>query len=84
MTIAVMVATVTASVIVQQLLGKSFFHWQLQARGLDLRGGRARHLLQALTVGDVMASDYNLVSTDATIGEIKHIIPSPPPPANSW
>ncbi len=70
-TIAVMVATATASIIVQQMLGKSFFHWQLERRGLNLRGGRARHLLQALTVGDVMTAEFNLITEDTTIGRIK-------------
>ncbi len=78
-TIAVMVATATASVIVQQVLGKSFFHWQLERRGLNLRGGRARHLLQALTVRHVMAHDYNLIHEGTTIGGIKRMMGSLPP-----
>jgi CIC family chloride channel protein len=70
-TIAVMVATATASIIVQQALGKSFFHWQLEQRGLNLRGGRARHLLQTLTVRNVMTAEFNLVAESRTIGQIK-------------
>ena len=45
-TVGVMVATSIATMIVQQVQGRSFFHWQLENRGLNLRGGRARHLLQ--------------------------------------
>ncbi len=78
-TIAVMVATATATVVVQQILGKSFFHWQLERRGLNLRGGRARHLLQSLSVGSVTAHDYNLVKEETTVGEIKQMIGTLPP-----
>jgi len=70
-TIAVMVATSMAMVVVQQLVGRSFFHWQLENRGLNLRGGRARHLLQALTVRDVLAQDYEKVPEDTTIRQLK-------------
>lgn len=70
-TIAVMVATSTATVIVQQVLGRSFFHWQLANRGLDLRGGRARHLLQALVVRQVIAGGYQLIDEETSLGEIK-------------
>ena len=65
--------------VVQQILGKSFFHWQLERRGLNLRGGRARHLLQSLTVGSVTAHDYNLVKEETTVGEIKQMIGTLPP-----
>jgi CIC family chloride channel protein len=73
-TIAVMVATTIASVIVQQALGKSFFHWQLEGRGLDLRGGRARHLLRALNVRDLMSRDFHSVNADASVGALKRTI----------
>ncbi|MFP6771711.1 MAG: chloride channel protein [Alphaproteobacteria bacterium] len=70
-TIAVMVATSVATVIVQGVLGRSFFHWQLENRGLNLRGGRARHLLQSLTVRDVLATDFETISEGTSIAEIK-------------
>ena len=70
-TVAVMIATSIATVIVQGVQGRSFFHWQLENRGLNLRGGRARHLLQALTVGDVLAKDFDRISERTTIAEIK-------------
>jgi len=72
--IAGMVATATASVIVHQVLGKSLFHWQLERRGLKLRGGRARHLLQALAVRHVMSEDFHLVPESTTIGGLKRMI----------
>ncbi len=70
-TVAVMVATSIATVIVQQIQGRSFFHWQLENRGLNLRGGRARHLLQTLTVKDVLAKDFDKIPERTTIAEIK-------------
>ena len=70
-TVAVMVATSIASVIVQGVLGRSFFHWQLENRGLNLRGGRARHLLQSLAVRDVLATDFECISERTSIAEIK-------------
>jgi len=70
-TIAVMVATSVAMVVVQQIVGRSFFHWQLEKRGLNLRGGRARHLLQTLTVRDVLAQDYEKVPEDTSIRQLK-------------
>ncbi len=70
-TVAVMVATSVATVIVQGVLGRSFFHWQLENRGLNLRGGRARHLLQSLTVRDVLATDFETISERTSIAEIK-------------
>ena len=70
-TVAVMIATSIATVIVQGFQGRSFFHWQLENRGLNLRGGRARHLLQTLTVADVLAKDYDRISERTTIAEIK-------------
>ena len=70
-TVAVMVATSIATVIVQKFQGRSFFHWQLENRGLNLRGGRARHLLQTLTVQDVLAKDFDKISERTSIAEIK-------------
>ncbi|MDA1098333.1 MAG: chloride channel protein [Proteobacteria bacterium] len=70
-TVAVMLATSIATVIVQQVQGRSFFHWQLENRGLNLRGGRARHLLQTLTVRDVLAKDFDKIPERTSIAEIK-------------
>ncbi len=72
-TVAVMLATSIATVIVQGVLGRSFFHWQLENRGLNLRGGRARHLLQSLTVQDVLATDFEQIPERTSIAEIKSL-----------
>ena len=72
-TIAVMVATSVATVIVQGIQGRSFFHWQLENRGLKLQGGRARHLLQTLTVSDVLSKNFDQIPEHTSIAEIKSI-----------
>jgi CIC family chloride channel protein len=72
-TIAVMVATSVATMLVQQTVGHSFFHGQLQNRGLNLQGGRARHLLQALTVRDVLTPDFEPMKEGASAREIRDI-----------
>ena len=73
MTIAVMVATVFATLIVQRYGGRSFFHGQLHNRGLNLTGGRARHLLQLLTVADLVEDDYEKVPEDTSVGGLKRL-----------
>ena len=78
MTIAAMIATSVASLIVQQTIGRSFFHWQLERRGLDLRGGRARHLLQSLSVRNLMSDDYTTIGANTSVGRLKHLLATQP------
>lgn len=73
MTVAVMIATVFATLIVQRVIGVSFFHWQLRNRGLHLTGGRARHLLRLLSVADLMVTDYEKVSERSSVGNLKQL-----------
>ena len=55
-TIAVMVAVVVATIVVHQIEGtQSFFHWQLERRGLNPRFGQEVGLLQTMRVLEVMA-----------------------------
>jgi CIC family chloride channel protein len=72
-TIAVMIATIVATMLVQQTIGRSFFHWQLHNRGLNLQGGRARHLLQTLTVADVMQRDFERMDEGVSAKEIRSL-----------
>lgn len=55
-TVAVMVAVVVSSVLTQQIFGGSFFLWQLDRRGVNLRRGRETGLLAETHVGDVMTT----------------------------
>jgi chloride channel protein, CIC family len=70
-TIAVMVAVVVASVITQQFHGRSFFSWQLERRGLDLKGGFEATLLRGITVGDVMETDWPHIEPQANLPQVR-------------
>ncbi|CCQ72480.1 Putative Cl-channel, voltage-gated family protein [clcB] fused to a CBS domain [Magnetospira sp. QH-2] len=61
LTMAVMIGAVMASVMIQQLHSRSFFHWQLSRRGLDLHGGFASALLRGQTVATVMTEQADVV-----------------------
>ena len=70
LTIAVMVAVVIASVVTDQSFGRSLFTWQLEKRGINLKGGREIGLLSRVRVSDVMKRDYAAVRPDATLEEM--------------
>ena len=70
-TIAVMVAVVVASVITQQFHGRSFFSWQLERRGLDLKDGFEATLLRGITVGDVMEKDWPRIAPEAKLPQVR-------------
>ncbi len=54
LSLAVLVAVSIATVLTQSQLGKSFFHWQLERRGLHVREGAHSYILKMLRVRDVM------------------------------
>lgn len=70
-TLAVMVAVVVSSVITRRFHGGSYFAWQLERRGLDLKGGFESALLRAIPVADVMSRDSVRVSIDAHLPDIR-------------
>ncbi len=72
--IAVMVGTSVASVVTQQTLGKSFFHWQLERRGLFLQRGRAGHLMQTSKVSDFMTPEVIQIAHDASLDEVREAL----------
>jgi CIC family chloride channel protein len=61
LTIAVMVASVIASIVMDQFQGGSFFAWQLKCRGLSTRWGREMNLLRMMKVADIMKAEYQTV-----------------------
>ncbi len=71
LTVAVMIATVVASVLTHNLFGPSYFAWQLAQRGLDVRQGRERRLLQSVRVGEIMSDDFVTVEPGAAMAEIR-------------
>ncbi|MEO1329417.1 MAG: chloride channel protein [Pseudomonadota bacterium] len=52
--IAVMVSTSVATVMTQQLMQKSFFHWQLSRKNIDLSAGPQTFLLPMILTRDLM------------------------------
>lgn len=61
LTIAVMLASVLASVIMDQFNGGSFFQWQLKCRGLSAMWGKEVNLLRMMKVADIMKREYETV-----------------------
>ena len=53
-TIALLLATSVAAVVMQVLAARSFFHWQLQQRGFDIAAGPHRRIMHTMTVADFM------------------------------
>jgi len=72
MTIASMIAVSVASVTMVHIFGgQSFFAWQLERRGLDLGGGRARQILAASRTRDLMSDDFHTVEEHTTIDKVR-------------
>ncbi len=55
--IALMVSVSIATLLTQAVVGKSFFHWQIERRGYRLREGPQDALLHLITVRDVMTAE---------------------------
>ena len=71
LTVAVMIATVIASLLTRNIFGHSFFTWQLEQRGLNVREGREQRLLQGVRVGRVMADDFVTVDPGAMMNAVR-------------
>ncbi|NBB83869.1 MAG: CBS domain-containing protein [Alphaproteobacteria bacterium] len=71
LTIAVMVAVAIASVLTQEVLGRSFFTWQLERSGISLKGGREIGLLAQIKVSDVMKRDYAAIAPEASLDQVR-------------
>ena len=71
LTMALMVSVVVATVITQQLGMRSFFTFQLERRGLDLKGGFERTLMQSLKVGGILVRTDDVVSPDTSLQSIR-------------
>ncbi len=71
LTIAVMIATVISTQIMSQTFGRSFFHWQLEQRGLNLRDSRETRKMRETIVRQVMQQDYVSVQPGANLEEVR-------------
>lgn len=71
LTIAVMVAVVIASLITRILHGPSFFHDQLAARNVAVRGGHDVEVLSGVTVANLMHDGGTKVHLDAGLEKVR-------------
>ena len=71
LTIAVMLAVVIATVITQQVRGHSFFTWQLERRGINIKGGRESSLMMTTHVSDVMSHQFTPVAQTLNINGVR-------------
>jgi CIC family chloride channel protein len=74
-TIALMISVVISNLITHHFLkSTSVFHMQLKQAGLDLEGGRARHVMRSTTVRTLMQENYATASTQAKADQIKDML----------
>jgi CIC family chloride channel protein len=71
LTIAVMLATVIASVVTQQVYKQSFFTWQLERRGVTIRGGHQTGLMRRVKVSSVMDHRFSSVTPETPIAAVR-------------
>lgn len=71
LTIAVMLATVVASLITNQVHGRSFFVWQLERRGVNIRGGQEVTLLRNMRVRRLVDERFDTVGPDTPIARVR-------------
>ena len=74
LTLALMVAVVVATMITRGFHGGSFFLWQLERRGHDLKDGFEVALLRNIKVRDIMSSGGELVTLGFSLPEIRAML----------
>ncbi len=78
LTIGVMVATAIASIITHQTFGRSFFAWQLERRGIVIKGGQELGLLRSIKVGSVLDSTYQIVNPETDLQTVRERLQEAP------
>ncbi len=73
-TIAVMIASAVSSVVTQQVFGKSFFHWQLERRGIDIGRDRPAGLLKTMLVREVMNETVRPIHREMKLDEFRELL----------
>jgi len=74
LTLALMVAVVVASMITREYHGGSFFTWQLERRGHDLRDGFEMALLRNASVRSILSGAGELVTLGVGLPEIRQML----------
>ncbi len=67
LTIAVMIGTTIANLILQQLGHRSFFHWQLKMRGVSINYDRNELLLHSHSIEPLISQQYGLEAPDHSL-----------------
>ena len=71
LTMGVMLATVIASLLVQQLCVPSFFHWQLQRRGVFIAAGLEMGLLNERRVSELVDPEAVMLPEDSSLASAR-------------
>ena len=69
-TIGVMSGAAVSTLLVQSLLGKSYYIWQLKRGGIELEGARAMQILRQQVVGDVVKREFQSVEATTKLLEL--------------
>ncbi|MBT4464745.1 MAG: chloride channel protein, partial [Rhodospirillaceae bacterium] len=72
LTLALMVCVVISSMITKQFHGGSFFTWQLERRGHDLRDGYEMALLKKISVSSVLSDAIETIGLGVDLPEIRN------------
>ena len=72
LTVAVMIVVVIASMLTQQVTRESFFTWQLERRGVNLKQAQETGLLLAITIQDLISDNYAVVPYSAGLTAVRH------------
>jgi len=72
--IAVMVGSSVATIVTRALVGKSYFHWQLERRGLILTHGHLHHVLQKMQVRDLLSGSCPSVPENESIERVRSML----------
>jgi CIC family chloride channel protein len=72
--IAVMIGSSVATVIARGMVGKSFFHWQLERSGISLARGRLHHMLQTKCVKDLLTGSCPKVREEETLERVRSLL----------
>ncbi len=70
LTLAVMLAVIISSILVNDVWGRSFFQWQLQRRGVDLIAGSVEQLGMQLRMNQLMSRKVKTLSAGADRAEV--------------
>ncbi len=73
-TAAAMIAVVVASITTRQLIGKSYFEWQLERSGISLPGGPAREQLPQNRVRDITHREFHTVNGNMSTDAIRKLM----------